>query len=217
MALPNYQHPLHKNVLFPIFLLPFLTTQITFATQVQESENGREVRRPKRVTPIRKYTLSKCKIAKKDFKELSNFFHDTVGKLYSFLLLDIHNFYATNQSLLSCPQSCEISQSDSSSSSELKHFFLAQTYSNQDNAYSAQRIIKTPDVDSIKLSTSNQKSNYDQASGIMTVSTQVYSDTKVEFKFYTPVRFENDSLEYTGHYSSNYIMIENLALKEVIL
>lgn len=218
MSRPNYQHPLHKNDLFPIFLTKLLKIQVSFATQVQESENGKEVRRPKRTTPIRRYAICKHEIEKNEFNKLSDFFHDKAGGLYSFLLLDLYNFTATDQILMPYPEN---SQNPDDEASLQYKYFLAQNFTNilaaQNSTYLVQRIIKTPEIDSIKLSSYNGGVLYNEETGAIEVSTKLDKNTKADFKFYTPVRFENDTLEYSGHSSPNHVVIENLVLKEVIL
>ena len=216
MLRPNYQHPLHKNDLFPISLTKLLKIQVSFATQIQESENGKEVRRPKRTTPMRKYIICKHEIERNEFNHLSDFFHDKVGQLYSFLLLDFYNFVATNQSLIPYPENGKIA---ADSSSKYK-YFLVQNFTNnfsaQDSTYLVQRIIKTPEINSIKLS-SDMNILYDENTGAVEVPTKLDQNTKANFQFYTPVRFENDTLEYSGHSCPNRVTIDNLVLKEVIL
>ena len=221
IVIPGYKDIMHKNILFPKFLSSLFTVQSTFSTSINEAENGFEMRKARRTLPIKKYNLSQCKIPKSDFCQLNNFFHNQLGQLYSFLLFDIHNFYVQDHPIKQFP------------SLNKNEFLLLQSYFQDENDYgyyNVQRVIKTPVINTIeiKYQGSTIPYEYDSSKGLVRLddtdetvksilSDNKESQIKATFKFYVPVRFSQDALSYSKCYNSEYIMIDSLSLKEVIL
>lgn len=212
----KHDNYLHKKEVFPQFLNSFFTFENSFSTQVQEFSNGRESRRSNRSIPITRYFLPRCNIKRSNFKELLTFFYDKVGKLYSFLFFDINNFQALDQELIQ--DSCLPGQG---------RYFLTQSLSRsffQEKEERIYRVIKTPIIETVSLYKISpeglrvkfEEYKYNPEEGCFYIEENI-EKIRASFKFFVPVRFDQDSLQYKCSASSDYIILENLFLREIIL
>ena len=137
-----------------------------------------------------------------------------MGRLYFLLLWDINNFKIDDSSVIKIPEHCLPDLEEGKSA-----YWMTQKYNNgtEDPIY---RIIKTPIKNTFAVLNRKDQTkidcNYDEENGFLILGEEVNSDDlKISFNFLTSVRFDIDTLEY--YESFDYIVLQNLRLKEVIM
>ncbi len=175
------------NVNLPQYIEIFAVGASEFTTSCVVSMSGREARSSDSQIARRRYFLKECRLSQAQFDAFNSFFIARSGKRFSFRLKDYFDFMVNKQTI-------------ATGDDVEKTFQLQKLY--QDDFVPYLRKITKPKTDTLKLWIKNEEifpQEIDLNTGVVTLPKPVPLDVQLvaSFEFDVPVRFANDSFEYS--------------------
>jgi len=189
----------------PKYIEIFAVGSSEFSTSLAASMSGREARISDRQLAKRRYVLKDCRLSVVQFEAFNSFFQARAGRRYSFRLRD-HFDYKVEKQI--------IATGDGIST----EFQLQKTYEDLISPY--VRKITKPVLATIELSSEGeiiQAETINPGTGQVTLQHPLIEGARLcaSFEFDVPVRFVNDSFQYSFS-SDGSIRLEDIELIEVV-
>lgn len=204
---------------FPINESFDIQTSLQFDTTILRNDRGTEQRVVNWQSPLRTYNISKKLANRTDIQTLGNFYNLTKGSKNSFLYLDRSDHYAATDAAKFIAfnitsQGVLLPVADGTRT----EFQLIKKYTVGDNTH--YRIITQPIANTINLKRNGSTvTNWTIGSnGKITFQTPPTGILTADFKFYVPVRLEQDNFDFQliSHSPERLLYsIPQLVLKEV--
>lgn len=194
------------SVNLPQYIEIFAVGVSEFTTSCATSMSGREARSSDSQIARRRYLLKGCRLSQSQFNTFNSFFIARAGKRFSFRLKDYFDFVVEKQ-IIATGDDVETM------------FQLQKLY--QDDFVPYLRTITKPKINTVKLWKNNNEEIFPQEidlnTGIVKLSRPVPQGEQLvaSFEFDVPVRFANDSFEYSFNQDGT-ISLNNAELVEVL-
>ena len=193
------------NVNLPKYIEIFAVGVSEFNTSCATSMSGREARSSDSQIARRRYLLKGCRLSQSQFDAFNSFFIARAGKRFSFRLKDYFDFTVDKQ-IIAIGDDIETK------------FQLKKLYHDDFAPY--LRNITKPKINTLKLWLNNEEiipQDIGSDTGIVQLSKAVPTATSLaaSFEFDVPVRFANDSFEYSFNQDGT-ISLDKAELIEVL-
>jgi len=193
------------SVNLPKYIEIFAVATTEFSTFCAVTKSGREVRSSNSLLPKRSYLLQNCRLSKVQFEAFNDFFYARNGKRFAFRLRDY------------CDSKVE-KQLIGVGNGVLMEFQLIKRYKDSIAPYT--RKITNPAAEIVQVYLGEDlvvPEEVDLKTGIITLPEAAADEVEVfaSFEFDVPVRFENDSYQYSFN-EDGTISLDNVKLIEVV-